>query len=399
MKVLQINSVCGIRSTGRICTDIADILTANGCDCKIAYGREAVPEQYQKYAVRIGNDFSVKLDAIKTRLFDNACFNSKTATKRFIKWAKEYDPDIIHLHNIHGYFINVKLLFDYLKSAGKPVVWTLHDCWSFTGHCAYFDFAGCDKWKNGCFDCPQVKEYPASVFIDNSKENYLRKSSIFCEVPNLTVVTPSIWLADLVKKSFLKDYAVKVINNGIDLNVFKPTKSDFKDKYGLQNKKIILGVAAVWDRRKGLSDFISLSKQLDDNYKIVLVGLSEEQIKLLPENIIGINKTNSALELAEIYTAADIFVNPTYEDNYPTTNLEAQACGTPVITYNTGGSTESLSDGCGAVIEKGDISSLFNCIVKNNLKTSNRVCFDKSLRCSEYIRLYEELMHENSALH
>ncbi len=399
MKVLQINSVCGIRSTGRICTDIADILTANGCDCKIAYGREAVPEQYQKYAVRIGNDFSVKLDATKTRLFDNAGFNSKTATKRFIKWAKEYDPDIIHLHNIHGYYINVKLLFDYLKSAGKPVVWTLHDCWSFTGHCAYFDFAGCDKWKNGCFDCPQIKEYPASVFIDNSKENYSRKSSIFCEVPNLTVVTPSIWLADLVKKSFLKDYAVKVIYNGIDLNVFKPTKSDFRDKYGLQNKKIILGVAAVWDRRKGLSDFIKLSKVLDDSYKIVLVGLSQEQITLLPENIIGINKTNSALELAEIYTAADIFVNPTYEDNYPTTNLEAQACGTPVITYNTGGSPESLSDGCGAVIEKGDINGLFNCIVKNNLKTSNRVCFDKSLRCSEYIRIYEELMHENSALH
>lgn len=343
VKVLMINSVCGVGSTGRICTDIADMLIAQGHECKIAYGRKIVPEKYKEIAYRIGSDFGVKVNGVKARLFDNEGFNARSATKKLIKWIKHYNPDVIHLHNLHGYYLNVKLLFNYLKTCGKKVVWTLHDCWSFTGHCAYFDCPHCDKWQTECGKCIRAKDYPKAIF-SHAKRNFKRKKQIFCGVPNLTIVTPSKWLAELVKQSFLKEYPVQVINNGIDLTVFKPTASDFREKHGLQNKKVILGVANVWEKRKGFDDFLELAKLISDDYRIVLVGVSDEQLKKLPPKVIGIKRTNSATELAQIYTAADVLFNPTYEDNYPTVNLEAQACGTPVITYPTGGSVESVPD-------------------------------------------------------
>ena len=331
MKVLFINVTCGVGSTGRICTDIADMLISEGHECKIAYGRKTVPEKYKDIAYRIGSDFGVKVNGVKARLFDNEGFNARSATKKLIKWIKHYNPDVIHLHNLHGYYLNVKLLFDYLKTCGKKVVWTLHDCWSFTGHCTHFQVPHCDKWQTECGKCIRAKDYPKAIF-SHAKRNFKRKKQIFCGVPNLTIVTPSKWLAKLVKQSFLKEYPVQVINNGIDLTVFKPTASDFRKKYGLQNKKVILGVANVWEKRKGFDDFLELAKLISDDYRIVLVGVTDEQLKKLPPKVIGIKRTNSATELAQIYTAADVLFNPTYEDNYPTVNLEAQACGTPVIT-------------------------------------------------------------------
>lgn len=393
MKVLMINSVCGIRSTGRICTDIATELEKQGHEVKIAYGRENVPEQFQRYAVRIGNDLDMMLHGVKARLLDASGFGSKSATKRFIKWVKEYDPDIIHLHNIHGYYINIEILFNYLKNSGKPVVWTLHDCWAFTGHCAYFDFAGCEKWKTGCYGCPQKKSYPSSILIDRSKKNHIQKRRLFTLVSNMTVVTPSQWLAGLVKKSYLGKYNIRVINNGIDTEVFKPTLGNFRQKYNIGSKKIILGVAGVWDRRKGLEDFYKLSSILDDSYQIVLVGLSKKQISALPKNIIGISSTESASELAEIYTAADVFVNPTLEDNYPTVNLEAQACGTPVITYNTGGSPESVD--FNGVVTKGNVKAIA-ALVKQPKKLKVLIPPPKNEQYRKYLELYEELIDESS---
>ncbi|MBE6808473.1 MAG: glycosyltransferase [Ruminococcaceae bacterium] len=387
MKILQINTVCGIRSTGRICTDIADVLEEKQYECKIAFGREAVPSQYEKYAVRIGNRINTYLDVLTTRIFDNAGFNSKGATKRFINWVKEYDPDVIHLHNLHGYYINIELLFDYLKTSGKPVIWTLHDCWSFTGHCTHFDYIGCEKWKTeGCSNCPLKKQYPKAIVFENSKNNYEKKKRIFTGVPEMTIVTPSKWLGDLVKQSFLKEYPVKVINNGIDLNIFKPTESGFRQEHKLENKKIVLGVASTWSKRKGLYDFVKLSELLNDDYKIVLVGLNKEQMKKMPSDILCIERTNSTRELAEIYTAADVLVNPTYEDNYPTVNLEAQACGTPVITYKTGGSPESVSEN--AIVPKGDINKLTEKIESLfDLKINSMA--NKQDMYLEYINIYE----------
>ena len=385
MRVLQINSVCGIRSTGRICTDLADVLLQDGHECKIAYGRESVPEKYRKIAVRIGNDLDAKMHALQSRIFDNAGFGSRLATEKFIEWVKEYNPDIIHLHNIHGYYINIEVLFKYLAESNKPVIWTLHDCWAFTGHCAYFSYVKCDKWKTGCFNCPQKKRYPLSLLWDASKQNWQKKKALFTSVKNMTLVTPSKWLANEVKKSFLSNYPMNVIANGIDLDVFKPTPSDFKEKNGLVGKKIILGVASSWSECKGLKDFIELSKILDEKYKIVLVGLSGNQIKELPENVMAISRTNNVKELAEIYTAADIFFNPTYEDNFPTVNLEAQACGTPVITYRTGGSVESVPEK--NVVEQG----LYKDVLSNHPNLSNKVMNkQKASRC--YFELYKDVL-------
>lgn len=384
MKVLMINSVCGVGSTGRICTDIADMLLSQGHECKIAYGRGEVPEKYRDISVRIGSTFKVYCNVLKSRLFDNEGFNAVGATKKLVRWIKEYDPDVIHLHNVHGYYLNVKILFDYLKTSGKKIIWTLHDCWAFTGHCTHFQVPHCDKWRTECGKCIRVKDYPKAL-ISHAKRNYKRKKQTFCGVPNLTIVTPSKWLAGVVGQSFLSEYQTVVINNGIDLSVFKPTESDFRERFGLTDKKIILGVASVWEKRKGFNDFLELAKLIDDSYRIVLVGVNDKQLKILPSSVIGIKRTNNVKELAEIYTAADVLFNPTYEDNYPTVNLEAQACGTPVITYPTGGSVESVPSE--NVVNS--INKFYELLRSSKELVIAKTSFSKQEKYSDYVRLYE----------
>lgn len=363
MRILQINSVCGIGSTGRIATDIHNALETIDIESHIMYGRGEA--RACSSAIKISNQLDFYSHALQTRLFDNHGFCSTNATRKALKILDKLQPDIVHLHNIHGYYLNVELLFSYLKK--KPqikVVWTLHDCWPFTGHCAHFDFEQCEKWKTACFNCPQKHTYPTSNVLDNSKQNYQRKKLAFTGVNDLTIVTPSRWLANLVKQSFLRNYPVKVVNNGIDLTIFCPRKSDFRQKYKLVDKFLIMGAASVWSQRKGFKDFIEIAQKLPDNYRLVMIGLAPDQIKSLPSNIIGIHRTNDPIELAELYSAADVFFNPTYEDNYPTVNLEAIACGTPVITYNTGGSPESVSSEHGFVVAKGDLAAVIG-LVKN----------------------------------
>lgn len=243
------------------------------------------------------------------------------------------------------------------------VKWTLHDCWEFTGHCSHFAYVGCEKWRTGCYACPQLKEYPASILMDSSKWNYEKKKELFTGVRNMTLITPSKWLADLVQQSFLKEYPVEVVYNTINTEVFKPTQSDFRARYGFENKKIILGVASSWRERKGLFDYVKLSEMLEDRYQIILVGVTEEQAKSLPDSIFTITKTNNQKELAELYTTADVFLNLTYEDNYPTVNLEAQACGTQVVTYDTGGCKETLNED-GALIAQGDLDAVAEYLLK-----------------------------------
>ena len=369
MKVLEINSFFSVGGPPRIVKGVYDALINRGDECMVAAARE-MPYDYMKI-IRIGSEFSATMNALSARLFDNVGFTAKRATKKLIKEIKAYDPDVIHLHNLHGYYLDIEVLFDYLKSADKKVIWTLHDCWAFTGHCAYFDYANCYKWETGgCENCPQKKEYPKSIFLSRSKKNFARKKRAFTGVKDLTIVTPSNWLKNLVERSFLKDYKVVTVYNGIDLDKFKPIKSDVLRRYGLENKKILLGVANIWDRRKGFTDFIKLAEVLPDDYKIVLIGVTEKQIKTLPANVLGLRRTGSIQELCEWYTAADKFLNFTYEDNYPTVNLEAQACGTPVITYKTGGSVESVPSE--NVAPKGDISAVLSLIGKN-LKVAEKI--------------------------
>lgn len=387
----MINSVCGIGSTGRICTDLATELEKKGHEVKIAYGRGEVPKQFDKYSIRIGTDLDIKLHGIKARIQDASGFGSKRVTDKFVQWIKHYDPDIIHLHNIHGYYINIESLFNYLKRCNKKIIWTLHDCWSFTGHCAYFDYANCDKWKFQCQKCEQKREYPRSSILDRSKYNFLLKKELFTDIPNMTIIVPSKWLKELVKQSFLKEYPIKVIYNGIDVSVFRPLKSDVYKKYNCEDKKIILGVAGVWDRRKGLNSFVTLSQLLSDEYQIVLIGLSKKQLSDIPINIIGIERTESVQELSQFYSAADVFVNPTLEDNYPTTNLEAIACGTPVISYRTGGSGESASK-YGMVVKKGDINALKAAIIKvsKGEVVKQEIALSREEMIEEYRKVYED---------
>lgn len=386
MKILMINVVCGIRSTGRICTDLAVALGEQGHEVKIAYGREGVPEQFEKYAVRVGNDLDVQMHGMKARLFDKAGFGSRHVTEKFIKWIQQYDPDVIHLHNLHGYYINIEVLFEYLRSCGKKIIWTLHDCWSFTGHCVYFDYVGCGKWKTGCKKCVQKKEYPACYGIPGTALNYRKKKQLFTDIPQLTIITPSEWLAGLVKQSYLKNYPVKVIHNGVDTNIFQKTPSDIKERYGLHDKKIVLGVAAIWDRRKGLEYMVDLADKLGEAYKVVVIGLSKEQINQLPKNMLGVRRTNSVQELIEWYSAAEVFVNPTLEDNYPTTNLEAIACNTLAVTFDTGGSIESVPQS--NIAAQGCVDEIVY-IIRENKAIRSCICVNKNILLKEYIRVYQ----------
>ena len=390
MKVLEINVVCGIGSTGRICTDIAEILSTEGHECKIAYGRDLVPEKYKKYSIKIETDFGVNLHAINARIFDSAGFGSRKSTQKFIKWIDEYNPDVIHIHNIHGYYLNIEILFDYFKLSNKPVIWTLHDCWAFTGHSAYC--GECHKWMTGCDKCVNKLGYPRSYFSD-AKKNWEKKKNVFCNVPNLVIVTPSDWLAKLVEKSFLNKYMIKVIKNGIDVKQFQKCESNIRNKYDLGDKRILLGVASTWEERKGLRDFIQLSDKLDDDYKIILVGISKKQEKILPNRILPIKRTNSIVELAELYSIAEVYLNFTYEDNYPTTNLEALACGTPVITYKTGGSIESAASSC--IVEQGDLNKVAQIIKNKEYEFKEDLVLDKEHLLRNYLDLYQKVVKNN----
>lgn len=357
MRVLFINSVCGIRSTGRIVTDLAMDYIAQGHEVKIAYGRGDVPAQFQDMVYRIGTEWNVRVAALKARIFDNEGFNAIRETRKLTAWAQRYDPDVVWLHNLHGYYLNIEELFRWIKSRPQmQVLWTLHDCWAFTGHCAHFTMAGCTRWKTHCQNCCQTRVYPKSAVKDNCKENFIRKRAAFCGVKNMTLISPSRWLGDLVKQSFLKDYPVEVIHNQIDTSVFKPTAGNFRIRYGVENRKIVLGVSSVWNNAKGYADFLKLAGMLDDSYVIVMVGLTKQQMKSLPSPIIGIERTDTPAELAEIYTTADVFVNLTYEETFSMVNLEAQACGTPCLTYRTGGTVEIVPPE--NVVEQGDLDAM-----------------------------------------
>lgn len=399
MKIFQINTTSNWGSTGRIAEEIGLLIKEKGNESYIAFGRYSNPSQSEVY--HIGNKQNFYCHALQTRIFDNHGLVSKNATKKLIDYIESIQPDIIHLHNIHGYYLNYKILFNYLSNIEIPIVWTLHDCWSFTGHCAHYSFIKCERWKTGCHHCPQKRRYPASYFLDRSSENYLNKKNIFTSLKKMTIVPVSYWLANEVKESFFNNYPVNVIYNGIDLETFKP-KDVSKDNNKLGDKFIILGVASVWEERKGLPDFFKLRSLLSFDYIIILIGLSKKQIDELPKGIIGIQRTNNVHELAEYYSVADVFFNPTWEDNFPTTNLEALACGTPVITYKTGGSVEAIDEQTGFVVEQGDLEATVQ--ILNSLKTEGKekyqlVCreravrlYNKNERYEEYIQLYNSLL-------
>lgn len=395
MRVLQITAFSGWGCTGRIALGIHRALEAEGNKSVIAWGRiNTAPDEVE--TIKIGNGIDQRVHGLYTRLTDRCGFASKYVTKKFLKKIDDFEPDLIQLHIMHGYYVNLEILFRYLAKKKIPVVWTFHDCWAFTGHCPYFDSVGCEKWKTGCSKCVQKKHHPTSWLIDNSEKNWIDKKKLFTSVSNLTIVTPSEWLAGLVKQSFLKDCRIEVINNGINLSDFMPTAGTIKQRLGLEGKKMVLGVSSTWAKSKGLDDFVALSNLLSDEYQIVLVGLTVDQKQKLPQSIIGIERTDSVRELAELYTAASVFVNPTYEDNYPTTNLESLACGTPVITYDTGGSVEAvIKSGYGCVVKQGDICALHDSIIrmeKNGKVVLGDLILNQQENFRKYIALYSDII-------
>lgn len=402
MKIAQINMVPH-SSTGKIMLQIAraarerghEVYTFSVPGFGIRNQEKLIPYPDHQY---VGNPVDHAVHYVLGYTLGRNGYFSHYTTHQLIGRLKEIRPDIIHLHNLHNWSFNFPMLFRYLKSSGARVVWTLHDCWSFTGQCPYFDMVDCEKWKTECHNCPQCQVYPQSR-VDRSRQMYRKKREWFLGVSNMTLVTPSVWLAGLVKESFMGTYPVSVIPNGIDLSVFQPEQSNFREKYHCQDKFLILGVSFGWGVRKGLDVFQKLARELDEGFQVVLVGTDEETDRTLPGNVISIHRTHDQKELAQIYTAADLFLNPTREDNFPTVNLEALACGTPVITFRTGGSPECLNDTCGRVVEKDDIEALKQAIEQTRREQpfAARDCiaraaqFDMYSRFAEYVELYERI--------
>lgn len=393
MKVVQINTTCGIGSTGKICVGISQMLTAKNIENYILCSRN----NGYPLGIACSSEKYIKLQALKSRILGNYGFNSQKATMRMIAELEKIQPDIVHLHNIHGHDCDLEMLFQYFRASGTRLVWTFHDCWAFTGYCPHFTMMKCGKWKYTCSQCIQRREF--TWFFDRSEELFAKKKKLFTDL-DLTIVTPSQWLADLVKQSSLKECTVRVINNGISLAHFTPNQSGFRQNYDLVNPKIVLGVSFGWSERKGLDVFVELAKRLPNDYKIVLVGTDAQTDKQLPDNILSIHRTQNQQELAEIYSAADVFVNPTREENYPTVNMESLACGTPVLTFKTGGSPEMLDGTCGSVVACDDVDALEKeiiriCTYKPYTKeacTQKAKEFDQNERFKEYLELYERVI-------
>lgn len=411
-KLLQINPVVRIStSTGRIMQEIGELAMQNGWESYIAYGfgRDG-HKPCSSQLIPVGNRWDVRWHGVMTRLFDRHGLASKRVTRQFVEQIKQIDPDIIHIHNIHGYFLNYPILFDYLSTCGKPVIWTVHDCWLYTGHCYYYSYEGCNRWEKHCNHCPQQRKFPASYVLDRSAANFDDKQKSFTSLSKslFRIVPVSNWIRGEMSRSFLKDYDFQVIHNGIDTSVFQPRPVEaVKQKYGLADKRhILLGVASIWSDEKGLSDFLSLAEHINEEEIIVLVGVDESLKNRLPKQIKAISRTENIEQLAELYSAATAFVNPTWQDNYPTVNMEAISCGTPVVTYRTGGSIETITPDTGRIVEQGEIKGLLHAVREieelgkdfftPRCRDYALAHFRKEERYADYLQLYEQLCHKSN---
>ncbi len=393
MKIAQINTVLNSGSTGRIAEQIGSTAQARGHESLIAHGRKT-PRPSASVVFPIGGRRDALLHGARSLLSDGQGLGSRRATRQLVAWLSSQRPDAVGLHNLHGYYVNYPVLFDYLVSAAVPVVWTFHDCWPFTGHCAYFDRAACDRWKVECHDCPLTERYPRSV-VDRSRANHRRKKRVFGSLGRqLVIVTPSRWLARQVEASFLGGAPVHVVHNGVDLETFVPGAR-------AEQRPIALGVANQWDDRKGLDDLVALRKRLPASWRVVAIGVSPQQRRSLPAGVEGIERTENVEELVGWYQRAQVLVNPTHGDNFPTTNVEALASGTPVVTYDVGGSPEAVDEATGTVVKEGDVEGLAQGALAWATKdraTNREVCrrraevhFNKDDRFAEYVDLYETL--------
>ncbi len=403
MRVFQLNTFCGVKSTGRIVASIAELLERQGDLCRIGFGAEETSPGAQRFAYRVGTPLERKIHGAIRKFLDMEGYGSRLATRRLIREIKRFRPDVIHLHNLHGCYLNLGMLFRYFKKSETPLVWTLHDCWPFTGHCAYFEFVGCEKWEARCHACPQLRSYPTCLWWDGSRRNFRHKRRLFTGLPNLTLVPPCHWLEGLLGRSFLKEYPVRVIENGVDRSVFHPAGPEecqaLAQRHDLAGKQVILAVAAEWDERKGLRYLLQAASLLGEEFRVVVLGLSPQQIATLPEGVLGLAATGSARELAAWYSLARCLANPTMEDNMPLVNLEALACGTPVAVFATGGCPEAVDETCGRVVPQGNAEALAQAIreLASSKEAMAGAClaraarFDSEGAYQKYLALYKEL--------
>ena len=401
-RILQIDSCLGVGSTGRITESIGALAMAKGWECYIAHGARYVGESKMK-SIPVVTKLGEYAHALKSRLFDLHGLGSTRETKQLVKKIKQIKPDIVHLHCIHGYYLNYKVLFEYLNTTNIPVIWTFHDFWGITGHCAHFVEAKCDKWQSGCYECPLINRYPASL-TDSSKKNYKIKKLYFSGCNNLNIVAVSDWLKECVAQSFLSDKPIRVIPNGIDLSVYRSQNAAAH----IPNSKqfIMLGVASQWKEGKGFEDYMKLSKYLKDDEVIVLVGLSKQQISQLPSNIIGYECLSSQVELSKLYSSADVLLSLSYAETFGMTIVEAAACGTPAIVYDNTAQKSMVTADTGFVVQTGNVDEVYKAVEKirqvgkknysYNCRERVEKYFDKNKSFMNYISLYEELLKGNN---
>ena len=389
-------------STGKIVEGIGKLALSNGWEVYVAHGARYCNASVLK-SIQVTSKFGELLHYVESSLFDAQGLGSRCATKLFLKKLDDIRPDLVHIHNIHGCFINYPLLFTYLKEHNIPVVWTLHDCWAMTGHCTHYMRTNCRKWQNECHDCPQKKTFPATYLLDCSRRNYLLKKNLFTSMPLMHITTVSNWLKGIAGASYLNKYHVTVVPNGIKTDVFTPIPSQVKEQYGLQGKKLLLAVAIGLDERKGLYDYIKLAENLPEQYQLMLVGLTEEEQKALPKSIIGVKRTNGAKELAAYYSAADVLLSLSYEETFGLTIVEAMACGTPAVVYDYSAQPELITPESGKVVPTGDVDAVLSAIeeVCSKPKESYSVAcrkhsleYDERVSYQKYLDIYSAILNK-----
>ena len=399
--LLQINSTVGFGSTGKIVQDLQSHTRAHGWKSYAACGWNA--NQCGKDIYELKPKWEKFLHGASTRLFDNHGFGSPIATKRLIHFIRGIEPNVIHLHNLHGYYLNLEVLLTFLHSSSIPTIMTLHDCWPFTGHCCHFESSGCNRWIDTCGLCPEKAEYPKSIWLDRSRQNFIKKKELFSKLDNLVLVPVSAWMNKNLDRSFLSRFERRVILNGIDVSVFDQANFSSDEQRHRSTRPIVLGVARAWGRKKGLDDFIGLSKKLAGNANIVLIGVDPREARKLPENVTTINGIEDQMELARWYSRAAVFVNPTKDESFGLTNVESLACGTPVVTYDSGGARETVDKATGVVVKRGQVDDLYEAvcsILQQDKKTFSRACRNRAVRYfsrqhqnEKYEALYKDILH------
>lgn len=394
MRVAHINVEWNTGGPGTIAHDICEVSLKNGIECLAAYGRGEADLEYESF--KIDTKVEVALHAGVSRILSNEGEGSFWATKRLIKRLDIFKPDIIHLHTLLGHYLNHKLLFDYIRKNDIQTVWTIHDCSPFTGHCINFDRVKCEKWKKQCEECPLSKDYPYSLVFDTSKKVYNKRKALYGDLKNLHLVVPSNWMERIVKESFLKNLDISVINNGINLSNFCRVNTDNRERYNLDGKIVLLAVAFNWTEMKGWKLLNELAELLDEQFALVVIGNKDESN--MNDKIISIPATDKKEELIKWYSSADIFINPTLGDNFPTVNIEALSCGLPVVTCNTGGSPEIAGNEMGKIVYSNTAEEFCDKIIMCVKEGYNpEDChlyakkYDKNICYKKYIELYKEL--------